>query len=84
MYMLWSCWVGAGPDGTGGAGTGTGPNDFPPAAELPPSQGTIVLDRVSDELGRGAAWHWGRTTVAAAAFVSGLLALRREPRGRLA
>jgi hypothetical protein len=39
------------------------------------ADGTIAHDALPGELGRWAAWHWGRTALGVGAFVAGLLAL---------
>lgn len=39
------------------------------------TEGTIELDRVHEELGRWARWHWGRVVVATAAFVAAASAM---------
>jgi len=42
--------------------------------------GTIGIDRVAGELGRWAAWHWGRTMFGLLAFALALLGVRTEER----
>jgi len=37
--------------------------------------GTIAVDRVTEELRRWSAWHWVRTIIATAAFISAVAAL---------
>ena len=40
---------------------------------------TIEVTMVSEELERWAAWHWGRTVIAFAAFAAAALGLARRP-----
>jgi hypothetical protein len=40
--------------------------------------GAIGIDRVHGELGRWAAWHWGRTMMGLLAFALGLLGVRQR------
>ncbi len=42
--------------------------------------GAIGVDRVPGELGRWAAWHWGRTMLGLLAFALALLGVRTEER----
>jgi hypothetical protein len=42
--------------------------------------GAIGIDRVAGELGRWAAWHWGRTMFGLLAFALALLGVRAEER----
>ena len=42
--------------------------------------GTIGIDRVAGELGRWAAWHWGRTMLGIVAFALALMGARERGR----
>ena len=41
--------------------------------------GTIAAGDVAGELRRWSAWHWGRTAIAIAAFLSAAVAIMRRP-----